>query len=110
MSSQLTLNLAQSIEAKEFGLTAVELEHESFVQLMRKVAKAYSRRFGSVCSDDLRFLASKWGIEAPHPNAWGAIFHGKGWRLIDRIKSAVVGNHAREIKVWRWDGECSKST
>lgn len=103
MKGQLTLNLAKSIEAKEYGLTAVELEHESFVVLMRKVAQEFSRLHGSVTSDDLRVLVSRWGLTPGHSNAWGAIFRGTGWRCIDRTRSAVKSNHAREIKVWRWE-------
>lgn len=102
--SQLTLDLAAAVSAKEYGLDLVELANESFVRSMRKVAVQIAMKEGTVTSDRLRFLATAWGIAPAHCNAWGAVFNTKGWRMVDRQQSLVVSSHARWIGVWKWEG------
>ena len=95
---QMTLEAA--VAAKERVLDLVTLNNESFVTVMRKIAVDLARASGSVTSDDLRVLCRRRGIAPAHPNVWGAIFRGPGWRVLDRQASTFEGNHAREIKVW----------
>ena len=95
---QMTLEAA--LAEKEQVLDLVTLNNEGFVKTMRKIAVDLARASGSVTSDDLRVLCRRWGIAPSHPNVWGAIFRGSGWRVLDRRASTFEGNHAREIKVW----------
>lgn len=98
-----TLSLASAIAARDYGIDAISLSHEPFISIMRKVAVTISQRDGQVTSDMLRLLASSWGLMPQHPNAWGAIFKTKGWRMIDRRQSQIVTSHARWIGVWKWE-------
>ena len=87
------------------GLDVVEISNADFVRRMRDEAERQSKEYGSVCSDDLRTFAAARRIEPKSPNAWGAIFRGRSWRIVGRTKSTLASNHAREIKVWRWIGD-----
>jgi len=98
--TQLSLGEA----AKQEGLDAVEVNDSAFVQTMRAIAEGISLMKGEVSTDDLRQAAAQHGLEPHSPNTWGAILRGKGWQVIGRKKSAVVSNHAREIRVYRYMG------
>jgi hypothetical protein len=99
--TQLTLDAAQGEQLKQAGLASAESD-ASFLSTMRDVAQEISQASGFVTSDNLRIVADKMGLSPRSPNSWGAIFHGKHWQVIGRCKSAVPGNHRREIKMWRW--------
>jgi hypothetical protein len=101
---QLTLDSRLSAALKADGLDAIELSSQSFVEAMRAEAKRISKERGWVSSDDLRVYASQHNLEPTHQNSWGAIFRGPCWQVVGRRKSAVPGNHAREIKVWQYVG------
>jgi len=103
MPHHLTLDAAQGERLKQEGLDAVEHDGE-FLLLMRKHAIEISRSSGFVTTDNLRVIADKMGLVPRSPNSWGGIFRGPKWKIIGRQKSAVPGNHAREIKVWRYVG------
>ena len=90
-------------ELKQLGLDLVEEHNKTFVELMREHAIALSRRHGRVTSDDLRAAAARSGIEPDHKNAWGAIFRGKNWKPLGFENSKIPSNHARVIRVWRWE-------
>lgn len=99
MTTQVELNLAGAVEAKDCGQAEVEEHGQEFVGTMRDVALGIARTRGSVTSDDLRRYAAEHGLVPHHPNAWGAIF-SKGWRSVGYTRSALVSNHARTIRVW----------
>ena len=84
------------------GQATTEASNERFVDLMREEALRIIASDGYVTCDDLRRYALKLGIEPHHPNAWGAIFRGKGWKLVDRTLSQFTTNHARSIGIWTW--------
>lgn len=99
--TQLTLKDAATAEAlKEQGLDAVSVSADRFLKVMRAAAIRISDESGFVSSDNLRVLADAMGLVPHHPNAWGAIFRGLCWQMVGRQKSALPGNHAREIRVW----------
>jgi hypothetical protein len=98
------LSLADAEAAKRTGLDAVEMNDADFVRVMRTYAEGVSLMNGEVSTDDLRQAATQHGIEPHSPNTWGAILRGKDWEVIGRKKSAVVSNHAREIRVYRYKG------
>lgn len=90
-------------QARDAGLALVELHGEEFTRIMRNAAKLVSEKHGSVDADDLRAWAAASGIKPHHPNAWGAVFKGRGWRCIGRKVSKLKSNHAREVRVWKWE-------
>lgn len=103
---QIAMPFAKTFDArlgvmlKEAGLDLVEEHGKDFVQRMKIVARLFCLCQGNVCADDLRKYADENHIEPHHQNAWGAIFHGKQFRMVGRRNSAYPRNHAREIKVW----------
>lgn len=86
------------------GISRVEGNNQEWLDWIREVAITYSQLHDQVTSDDLRRRADAQGYHPNHPNAWGAVFHGKHWRVVGRCKSKYLSNHAREIKVWRYVG------
>jgi hypothetical protein len=105
VTGQLTLRDAVAGAAlKEAGQDAIEQTDLVFVQRMRAAAKEISKTQGSVSSDDLRVFGCAHGIYPIHRNSYGAIFRGKGWQEIGRKKSRLPSSHAREIRIWRWQG------
>lgn len=97
---QLPFDFKAGKEAKTSGLDLVETNNQSFVDHMRLIAKEIVLIKGKVSCDDLRVYARDNDIVPAHPNAWGAIFRGKGWKQVGRKKSKLVSNHAREIRIW----------
>jgi hypothetical protein len=87
-------------QLRDLGLDKAESNSKHFVDTMRTIAKKIAREKGSVSTDDLRIEAVKIDIAPFHHNAWGSIFRGPEWVVVDRKKSEFKGNHAREIKVW----------
>ena len=100
----MQLSLADAEAEKRKGLDKIEVNDRLFVEAMRLKAEAISLQYGEVSTDDLRKAASEYGLEPHSPNTWGAILRGKDWEVIGRKKSAVVSNHAREIRVYRYVG------
>jgi len=101
---QTVLDLPAGEVEKASGLALVEMANQEFVDRMRAEAVRICDATGAVSTDDLRARAVALGIVPRHQNAWGAIFRGKAWRMVGRRKSAVPGNHAREIRVWSYAG------
>ena len=89
---------------KSRGLDALEANSEGWVGRMREYAKLFSAEQARVTCDDLRRHADRQRDQPHTPHAWGSVFRGKGWVCIGRAKSTYGSNHAREIRVWRWDG------
>jgi len=85
---------------KTEGQDRVASHNPDFVELMRSEARAIADRSGTVTIDDLRAFASRTGIEPRHRNAWGSIFHERGWNIVGYIKSERPESHARRIAVW----------
>jgi len=98
------LNLFRGQQEQSAGIARVAKHNASFIELMRDVAKRISLERGSVSIDDFRQFAGERGIVPIHQNAWGGVFRGPEWQMVGREKSAVVSNHAREVKVWKWVG------
>jgi hypothetical protein len=102
--TQLTLqDAAKETVLKEQGLNDVAEHAEHFVSVMRRVARKISEESGFVSTDNLRVYADQLGIVPHHSNAWGAVFMGKHWKVVSRKQSQYPGNHAREIRVWRYE-------
>lgn len=103
LTEQLTLDAAAGEAAKAAGQDLTEGTQESFIARMREAAIDICRRTGSVSTDELRVYAEAHGIAPPvNRNAYGAIFRGPHWVEIGRKRSAIVSNHAREIRIWSY--------
>lgn len=90
------------LRLKERGLDAVEHTNLKWVDMMRNQAKYLSLALGAVDADDIRDYAKKTGLQPEHPNAYGAVFRGKGWKAIGWVQSRHASNHGRSIRVWKW--------
>ena len=84
------------------GIDQVAENNSEWLDCMRTLAIAWAQDFGYVCADDLRPFTNTIPFQPNHPNAWGAVFRGRHWKMIGRRKSRYTSNHAREIKVWRY--------
>ena len=100
IDKQLGFSFEAGSAGKKAGIDRVEEHNLSFVELMRREARRIARATGKVSSDDLRRYARVSGLEPEHPNCWGSVFRGPEWVCIGRMKSKLVSNHAREIRVW----------
>ena len=87
---------------KQRGLDAVEESNLTWVEAMRDHARVISLMTGEVTADDVRQHAREMEWQPESPNAFGAVFRGRHWLCIGRTKSKHPGNHAREIRVWKW--------
>lgn len=96
----LPFDLTQAESRRDQGTSSVAASNADFVEHMRHIAEDICRDRGQVTCDDLRRYALRHGLKPKHPNAWGAVFRGNGWRCIGRAKSQLASNHAREIRVW----------
>ena len=96
--------LNTGLEQKQLGLYRVESSNKALVRLARAIAKEICGRVGKVSMDDVRSDPRMAGFTPSSPNFWGSVFMEKGWRCIDRTQSTRRENHAREIKVWRFEG------
>lgn len=96
------LNLEAGAEQKELGLYATELNNAEFVALARSIAQLISCQQGSVTMDEVRTHPRLHGWQPSSPNAYGAVFNGKGWRLLGFEPSHVKTNRTRRIGRWTW--------
>ncbi len=92
------------MQAKQLGLDLAELHDGAWLESMRAHAKRISAECGMVTTDDLRLYGASYGLYSMSPNSYGAIFRGKGWTMVGRKKSIIPSNHARELKIWKWEG------
>lgn len=97
------MDLMAGLQAKSEGQNLVEDHNPNFVAIMRSHAILTATSKGQVTCDDLREYASAQGLRPKHQNAWGSIFRGPDWKMIGRTKSKLVSNHAREIRIWRYE-------
>lgn len=102
MNAQLSIfDLQSAIHARDQGIARIIDNNGTFVETMRGIARLIARRRGIVSSDDLRKVATDYGITPNHENAWGAIFRGNEWVAAGSIQSQIPSNHGRLIRTWR---------
>ena len=89
-------------EQKELGLFATELNNSDFVERARSVAMQLCQQHGFVNMDMVRAHRDMQDRQPSSSHAFGAVFNGKGWRMIGYEKSAVRTNRARRIGRWVW--------
>jgi hypothetical protein len=103
MMKPILLDAQQAIFRQREAFSKREHADYGFIHRMRQEARILSQRCGTVTCDDLRMIAVGLGLAPSHPNSWGAIFRGPQWILVGRQRSRVVSNHAREIRVWKYN-------
>lgn len=103
--SQLSIfDLPSGIRGRDEGIARIVDTCETYVETARGVARILARRRGVVSSDDVREVLTEYGIEAPHPNAIGAIFKGKEWHPVGWMQSKIPSNHGRVVRSWSLRG------
>lgn len=102
--TQLTLSdAADGSMMKGQGQEQSEEHGSAFIAYMRQQAIAISDQAGFVSSDNLRVIAAGLGLVPHSANVWGSIFRGPHWKIVGRQKSQLPGNHAREIRIWKYE-------
>lgn len=89
---------------KKQGRDKVENNAGEWMGWIRREAILIAARNGTVTSSDLREVANRHDRQPHHPNAWGSVFRGKGWKLVGYEKSTVPSAHARRIAIWAYEG------
>lgn len=100
--TQLELSLREGRRRATAGIARVETHQAGFVERLRQEAIRIALEGGSVTADDVRQRAAELGLQAPHKNAWGAIFRGPGWRRVGDAASAIPTNHGHRNPRWAW--------
>lgn len=90
-----------SFAARDLALKKVELNHQSFVETMRGIARMLCREKGKITADDLREWAEKEKIEAPSSAAWGAVFKSKDFICVGYSMSRRENRHAGLLRQWK---------
>jgi hypothetical protein len=97
----------ESQRRKTEGMVAAAEVQPSLLELCRIVAVeiAMSRQSRTLTADDVgRVMKSRYSVGGLGPIG-GSIFRGDNWQFTgDRIKSARISAHARELKVWKYIG------
>jgi len=87
------------------GIRRVAEHNETWLERARKQARMIDMVYAKVSSADVREWADETNDHPDHPNAWGALFRGGGWRCVGRVKTRHADGHAREIKLWTYTGK-----
>lgn len=88
----------QSLKAE--GLARVTFNNQDFIDLMRKKATTYAKRYGRVDANYLRKYAIERGLEPRSVNVWGAIFRSPEFTQVGWTVATTPSCHGRNIKVW----------
>lgn len=95
-------DLVEGEKQKAEGIAGAAVAREGLVVHAREIAAMIARAKGTVTADDVqRVLAAENRPDELGPAA-GHIFRCKEFEFTgQRINSARVANHARELKVWK---------
>jgi len=96
--------LQLGLERQREGLSRVSAHNAYFLERMRAEARRIAVSEGSVSSDRMRTFAKEKGLYPESAQTWGAIFKGRGWKVISRRPSEYESNHGRYINVFAWLG------
>jgi hypothetical protein len=106
LANQMRLsNLEESVDQREAGLERVAQNAGDWLSWIRLRARLISAKNGYVSASELRQVADYFNRQPHHPNAWGAVFRGKNWKLVGYKRNAQVSAHARRVGMWKWVGE-----
>jgi len=96
----LLFNLQIGEFLKDFGIGEVIKNNLQFISYARNIATIVVLVNGTVTCDDVRMVTEYFKIKPHHRNVWGGIFRESRWKCVGRKKSALITNHAREIRIW----------
>lgn len=95
-----TQGTQRGLELKESGQAQVEEHNESWVLLVRGVAREIANTVGHVSTDDLWAWCSENGAYPKHPNAMGTVFRRDGWEVVGLEVSRRPEARGRMIRIW----------
>ncbi len=98
-----TDQLSLALKNRDRGIERTAAANATFLETMRSVARMIARKQGTVTADDLREWAAAHPSEVEKPtsqNAWGAIFKGKEFEVVDMVMSRQV--QGRGNRIFRW--------
>lgn len=100
--------LTESQQAKEEGMRVAAENRSDALDLARAVAAKLGRTQRFVSADDVaRAYEAQYGVPMAVElgPAAGSIFKGRHWVFTGRrVQSTRLKNHARELKVWEFQG------
>lgn len=98
--TQLTFDLAASIDAKVAGMSIAESNRATLLVTARSAARLIARQKGVVTIDDVVEAMQERGY-AMMGNASGSVFKGSEWLFVNFTPSRRVSNHGRMVRTWR---------
>lgn len=90
-------------QLKLAGMDRVARPHHMWLERLRDrlVGLALTR---PVTIEDAREAAARYHLGEPlHPNAWGCVFRGPGWRRVGYVQASHPAAHARVVSMWRYE-------
>ena len=102
MTGQLSIfDLSSGEKGRDAAIEQLIQKNKTFVEVMREIARMLAKRKTLISTDDLREIASEYGITPETSNkSYGAIFN-KEFEAVGFIKSKIPTSHARPIRTWR---------
>jgi len=101
MNSLPLFDLPTASLRKREGMSRAADNSALFLARIRAVARGIAEFGGHVTSDDLRHHAKHLDLVPHHKNVWGCVFAGGEWEPCGYVKSKLVSNHGRVIRMWR---------
>jgi len=92
--------LSEGERRRETGLDLVADHNLGWLARARKEAERVARQQGEVTVEELRRWADEQDDQPNHPNAWGTVFRGNGWRPVGYRQNGRESAHARRVVVW----------
>ena len=93
--------MGQAAKAEGMGIAA--LSKSQLLTRARDMARALALKNDGRCNSDMVGREMKAHGLPPLGPAAGSLFVGPEWRFTgERVKSSLVSNHARELKVWEY--------
>ena len=93
------LTLEEGLARQSAGVAVVESHAGDWLDAARASARRLAQERGRVTIDDVRAVAGPPPADL-HRNAMGAVFAGREWVCVDRVRSCVASNHARKVNVY----------
>lgn len=90
------------IERAQYGLLPWNI---GLLEEAQCTAIAIAKQKGEVTADDVVAAFNQVGVDLPGTigNAMGSLFRGRHWRHAGTKSSTRITNHARLMRVWRWE-------
>ena len=90
--------MSEALTLKEEGLERVEMNNQDWIDLVRKEARNIIRSKGYCSTDEIHEYAELNGLFPKHHDAYGAVFRGDEFIMLDHIQSKRPSGHGRWIK------------